>query len=323
MIRLLLAIVVALSATPAAAQPGRWSPQHEDGVHLRILRDYTLRAGESTSDPIVVVGGSATIDGNAGSDVVVIGGTLRLGPNAIVRGDAVAIGGSARIDPGAQVFGDLDHVSIVGPNLAALWSQMAHGGWWAVVAFAATLLRLGLLFIVSALLTLVTPGWILGLGERAAAAGASALIGFLTQLLFVPGLMVLTITLAMSVIGIPLLAGLPLLVGVFGLLWAAGFAAAARRLGQRLRGSHATAHPLGDLTAGFIAISSLTLIAHLVALGPPWMHGLAFAIGGLGMVVEYLAWTVGLGAAIASTFGGRQATPSFRGPMTMPTPTSI
>jgi hypothetical protein len=318
MARLLLLIVIAFPAAPAAAQSGRWPPHRDEGLHLRILRDYTLRAGETSPDPVVVLGGTATIDGTAGSDVVVIGGTLRLGPTAIVRGDAVAIASAARIDPAAQVFGDLDHVSIVGPNLDALWSEVSRGGWWAVAAFAATLLRLGLIFIVSALLTLVTPGWILGFGDRGAATWTSAFIGVLTQLLFVPGLIVLTVTLAASVIGIPLLAGLPLLVGACGLLWAAGFAGTAVRLGRHLRGSRDATHVFGDLLAGFAAISALTVAAHLVTLGPAWLHGFGFALGTAGLFVEYVAWTIGLGAAVAATLGGRHASPPFRGRMPMP-----
>jgi hypothetical protein len=48
------------------------------------------------------------------------------------------------------------------------------------------------------------------------------------------------------------------------------------------------------------------------------MHGFGFALGGLGLFVEYLTWTVGLGAAVAGTFGGRQASPAFRGRMPVP-----
>ena len=323
MTRLLLIIVIALTAAPAAAQPGRWTPHHHDGVHLRILRDYTLRAGEVASDPVVVLGGTAAIEGTVDRDIVVIGGTLRLGPTAVVRGDAVAIGSTTDIDPAARVFGDLDRVSIVGPDLEALWSDVARGGWWTIVAFTATLLRLGLIFIVSALLTLVTPGWILGFADRAAASGTSAVVGVLTQMLFVPGLIVLTITVAATVIGIPLLAGLPLLIGVCGLLWVGGFAGTAIRLGRHLRGIHATGRPLGDLLVGFAAISSLTLIAHLVTLGPAWMHGFAFALGGVGLFLEYLAWTIGLGAAIAATLGGRPASHAFGGGLPAPAPTSV
>ena len=79
-----------------------------DGVHLRFLRSYTLAEGETTNEPIVVIGGSAQIDGRAVDDVVVVGGSLHLGPKAVVEGNAVSVGGSVTLDPGASVRGSID-----------------------------------------------------------------------------------------------------------------------------------------------------------------------------------------------------------------------
>jgi hypothetical protein len=110
--RLILALALVLSAAPAFAQAEaddwtvqerheaarqrreeweRWRRDGHDGVHLRMLRNYYLAADATASEPIVVVGGDATIDGHADDDVVVIGGTLRLGPKAVVGGDVVTL----------------------------------------------------------------------------------------------------------------------------------------------------------------------------------------------------------------------------------------
>jgi hypothetical protein len=55
-----------------------------------------------------------------------------------------------------------------------------------------------------------------------------------------------------------------------------------------------------------------------MTLGPAWVHGFAVALGTVGLFVEYLAWTIGLGAAVAATFGGRRPSPTFRGRMPVP-----
>ena len=79
-----------------------------DGVHLRFLRSYTLAEGETSNEPIVVIGGSARIDGRVADDVVVVGGGLHLGPKAVIEGNAVSVGGSVSLDPGASVQGSID-----------------------------------------------------------------------------------------------------------------------------------------------------------------------------------------------------------------------
>jgi hypothetical protein len=73
----------------------RWRRDGHDGVRFRMMRNYYLAADATATEPIVVVGGDATIDGHADDDVVVIGGTLRLGPKAVVGGDVVTVGGDA------------------------------------------------------------------------------------------------------------------------------------------------------------------------------------------------------------------------------------
>ncbi len=305
--RLLVALVVLSAAAPAFAQPDDWRyRRHQDGVHVRILRDYHLPAGASSNEPVVVIGGSATIDGRADDDVVVIGGTLRVGPAAVVYGDVVAVGGRAIIDPAARITGRVDETEIA-------WHGVEFGrlaeGWWAVFAFAATLLRLGIGLVFCLLLALVAPQWIHNIGRRAESSiAAAAVTGLAGQILFVPALIVVVIALSISVIGLPLLAGLPLLIGAAGIMWTAGFTAVAALIGRRLRGRTAGAFesPALDVIVGVVALSFLTVVGHLSTLGPAGMLPLAWAIGGAGLLVEYVAWTVGLGAAIALAFDGRR-----------------
>jgi hypothetical protein len=296
-----------------------------DGVHLRILRDYHLAAGATASEPIVIIGGSATIDGRAEQDVVVIGGTLRAGPTAVIGGDAVAVGGNALIDPSAQIAGDIERTTIAWPTVDFGWGAVPNG-WWALVGFGAMVLRLGIILFVSLFTVWLAPGWIDRTGVRLSGAGGSSLVlGVVTQLLFVPALIVVTIALAITIVGIPLLLLLPFAVAGMGLLWVAGFAAVAVRIGARLRGqgrgpSHS---PTLDLLTGFFATTIVTVAAHFLALGPSWMGPMAWMTGIVGFVVEYAVWTLGLGAALAAWLGGRQDTPPAIPIMPEPAPSTM
>jgi hypothetical protein len=296
-----------------------------DGVHLRILRDYYLASGAIASEPIVVVGGSATIDGRAEQDVVVIGGTLRAGPTAVIRGDVVTVGGDAIIDPSAQVSGDIERTTITWPTVDFGWGSVPNG-WWALVGFGSMVLRLGLVLFVSLFMVWLAPGWIDRIGGRLSGAGGSALaLGLVTEVLFVPVLIVVAIAMAITIVGIPLLLLLPFFVAGVGLLWVAGFAAVAVRIGARLRGqgSGPSSSPTLDLLTGFFATTIITVAAHFLALGPSWMGPMAWMMGVAGFVVEYVVWTLGLGAALTAWLGGRRDTPPAIPIMPEPAPSTM
>ncbi len=72
---------------------------------LRIGEDHLVRAGELAHE-VVVISGSATIEGRVERDVVVVLGSATLGPNGSVGGDLVVVSGSATIAPGATIGGD-------------------------------------------------------------------------------------------------------------------------------------------------------------------------------------------------------------------------
>src|SRR5262245_55633366 len=108
MTKVLAALVLLLAATPGFAQDwddvAGWRPagddsrhHHGDGVRILVLRDYHLAAGETARGPIIVLGGAATIDGHADDDVVVLGGRLKVGPQAVVDGDVVSVGHTADV----------------------------------------------------------------------------------------------------------------------------------------------------------------------------------------------------------------------------------
>ena len=323
----LIALTLVCFAQPAFSQTDRRSydrsyRRQSDGVHLRILRDYHLAAGATADDPIVVIGGSANIDGRAESEIVVIGGTLRIGPSAVIRGDLVTVGGEAIIDPAADVAEEIAETIVTWPDVGFTWARLANG-WWAVAAFAAMVVRLCVVLVACLLLTLIAPRWIRAISVRASTSTAAAgAVGVGGELLFLPGIVLLVIGLVISIIGIPLLAAMPFLIGAAAIVWVAGFAGVVVRVGARLRGSDSdyTIAPVGDLFVGFLAITSVTVVAHLLSLGPASLSPIALALGAVGLAIEYIAWTIGLGAAIMNLFGRQRSTPPPPVPAVVPAP---
>ncbi|OFV90818.1 MAG: hypothetical protein A3G76_03070 [Acidobacteria bacterium RIFCSPLOWO2_12_FULL_65_11] len=105
--------LVALLVAAATSLPASVAAQ--TGSPVRIGQDYTLRAGESADD-VVVISGNADISGRVGGDLVVILGNAQLSSTASVDGDFVVIGGNGVAADGARVDGD---VVVIGGGLDA------------------------------------------------------------------------------------------------------------------------------------------------------------------------------------------------------------
>lgn len=82
-----------------------------DRTAFRLGNDYTLMPDDIVDD-VVIIAGSATIEGHVTGDLVVVAGSARLARTAVVDGDVVVVGGSAAIDAGAVV--DHDFVVVMG-----------------------------------------------------------------------------------------------------------------------------------------------------------------------------------------------------------------
>jgi uncharacterized RDD family membrane protein YckC len=117
-----------------APQPPPLPPgtiQVEEGVQIRRVgrpvfrlgRDYLLPAGEAVRE-VVVIGGTATIEGEVETQLVVIAGRAELGRTAVIRGDMTVVGGALTVQPGADVRRDL---VVVGAGFDAPPSFSAGG----------------------------------------------------------------------------------------------------------------------------------------------------------------------------------------------------
>ena len=89
-------------ASPEAS-PARTERPKRRGAVVRIGGSVKVASDEHVTDDVVVVGGSADIDGEVDGDVVVVGGSATLGPQAAIGKDVVIVGGVLNQDPTATI----------------------------------------------------------------------------------------------------------------------------------------------------------------------------------------------------------------------------
>ncbi|MGE0393504.1 MAG: hypothetical protein AB7I25_06620 [Vicinamibacterales bacterium] len=270
----------------------------------------TARILGTVEDELVVFGGTADLQGTVEGDVSVVGGTLKLGPASVVEGDVSVAGGSIQREPGSRVDGKVDEVGVGSGGGGVVVSP---GDWWRRQApFWGTVTRVGSFFgqlwraallIAFALLGVAFGGrYVRPMAARAAAEPVrSGGLGLLTQVLFVPVLVITVVVLAVSIIGIPLLLLLPFALVLILIIAFLGFAGVALRLGQVVgpRVGISSESPYVQTIVGVLAVMLLSVLARAFGLlGGGFFGGfVGGTLGFVGFIAEYLAWTVGLGAA--------------------------
>lgn len=325
--QLLLALLL-LAAAPGSAQPaapaappapGAQAPAtyRLTGSRFAVAQDVVVAADEEVIDGVAVVGGSARIDGRVGEGILVVGGDLRLGPTADVRGDVVLVGGTLVRDQGARLSGGVSYVSF------GDWSRRTGlFGWWPRVEFgdtgrwlslAATLFRVSILAVLMLLVLLVARGPVARVGRAAAAEPIrAAIVGLAAEVLFLPVVLVFSLALGITIIGLPfvfLLIPVAILVALVALLL--GFTALACRLGEWLEdrlGWRPRSAVLATAMGMFLIITP-TLVARLLGVAPEPLRLAAFGVLIAGAVAEFLVWTIGLGATLLTGFGRWNTTP--------------
>lgn len=282
------------------------------GDVVRIMGNVTIERDERVDGDVVVVMGNAYVNGEVGGEVTVVMGNAYLGAESVVRDDVNVVGGMLNRSPGARIDGNVDNVSIGpgpwGPGMR-LPGFLRDTFFGRLGSLAGTVLRIGLLALLALVVVAVARGPIERIADRTAADPLRAgLVGFLAQLLFFPVLVITVIVLAVSIIGIPLLLLVPFaifgvivmcLVGFTGVAYQAG-RWINDRLGWTGRGAYAT------VLVGVILIAFITLIGRsaALALGP-----FSWPLSATGLFLEYVAWTLGLGAVILAWLQRRRATP--------------
>jgi hypothetical protein len=284
-----------------ARRARREARDSDDRVH--VGGSVTVNKDEIIDGDVVAVGGSATVDGSVRGNVVAIGGSVNLGPTADIENDVVAVGGAVHRDPSARIGGRVQEVGInFGRfrngqfNLFNLWRESMFGS---AFRLAGTLARLGILCLLAALVVLFGRDYM----ERAAVYAAAeplkaGAIGLLAQVLFVPVLVITIVLLAVTIIGIPLLVLVPFAILGLVVIALVGFTGVSYRLGLLLsaRFGWNTDNPYLTTIVGVVLLLSPVILARIVGLGGFPLFPITGALVALGLLAEYLAWTVGFGA---------------------------
>jgi hypothetical protein len=307
------------------AARGRFGRRGGPGDRVRFGGTVTVNEGETVDGDVVVIAGTARINGRVNGEVVVVAGTAELGPKADIAEDVVVVGGPLRRDPAARIGGDVDEIGFgpinINPNVRM--PPFGFGSWnnWgnpfgSAFSLLATVIRVAVMCLLVALVLLFGSSYVDRIRAFAASepfkAGA---VGFLSQVLMLPLTVILVIVLVITIVGIPLLLLLPFVLLALCVLGLVGFTAVARQVGDLVVGrfSDGGIGVYAATMAGVLLIVSPLLLGRLISMGggPLWL--VSTPLAAVGFFVEYAAWTIGFGAVLFSTFGRRL-------PMTAPPP---
>lgn len=304
---LTIAAAAMLVSSRAGAQTTDVTTYRLTGTRLAIAQNVHILRDEEVTDAAVVVGGDLRIDGRVRDGVVVVGGNLHLASTADVRGDVVLVGGSITRDPGATLHGSVNYVSFGGWSSQFGWLPSVRfgefGGW---LSLAGTLARVSLLGVLMAMVLVVARAPVARVGRAALAEPMRAMIiGLAAELFFVPLLIAASIGLAITIIGIPFVALLvPIAIVVFVFAFILGFTALACRVGEWIedRLGWQPGNAFIATAIGFLVLLGPTMVARFVSVASN-ASSLTFLLVAIGVAVEFVAWTMGLGAAIITGLG--------------------
>jgi uncharacterized RDD family membrane protein YckC len=306
---------------PANDPPSRRRTSRESlGDLVAIGDDVVVKEGE-TARSVVVIAGSALIEGTVTGDLVVVLGKVTLGSNAVVRRDLVVVGGSLEDDPAAKIRRDrvvIGGVDTFAQGLGWLqWpSQWFNAGllyarplphqyaWsWTIAAIA-----LLLYITISVLFPRQVQAAVVALEERP---GNSMLTGLLAFVLMGPLLLLLVITVVGIIIVPFVLCGL-VVAFLFGKV--AVYRFAGQQVGSQL-GWAGLRQPLLALVIGAI------------------LFYLLYTVPVLGLLAWVAVAPLGLGAVLLAMFkrsevrdnGGQAGTPAGSDPVEviLPSPGDI
>lgn len=313
---LLAALPAAAAAQPVAVDGGAAAApapvtHRTTGARLIIGQDGVVAADEQIADGVAVLGGSLRVEGRVLGDVLVVGGDLHLTSTADVRGDAVLVDGALIRDPGAALTGSVSETTIrrwAGAQPLLAWRPGPRWGEFARwLSLAGTMGRILLLACLMTLVLAVARAPVARVGRAAAAEPLrAAAVGLVAEVLFVPLLLVMSISLGITIVGLPFVALLvPLAIAAALVALLLGYTALACRLGEWLEdrlGWRPTSAWLATVL-GLAVIVAPTVLARVAGVAPEPLRWTAVGLLVTGLLVEFTAWTIGLGATLLTGFG--------------------
>lgn len=304
-------------------------PEGDDGLRssgsrVNILGGVTVEKDE-LAEEVVAVGGSVRVDGEVERDVVAVGGNVRV--KGRVGGEVVSVGGSVYLEPGAVIEGNVSTVGGTihqgeGSRIEGKPSEVGfvpfissrRGDWdgdfgffGGSMAVAEELIGLVFLMLLVCLVLLLARRPLDRVDRQLVMEPWKAgLVGFLAQLLFLPLLIVVTVLLAITVVGCALFLLYPFLFLALLLFALLGYAAVAHRMGRWVEarfGWRTGGSPYAAALIGVLLIQIWSLFGNVLSLGGGVLDFFAGMFLLLGWAVTYVAWTVGFGAVLLSRFG--------------------
>ena len=246
---------------------------------VRIGGDVVVDEGTEVKDA-VAVGGSVTVNGKVGDSAVAVGGAVILGPNAVIGKDVVSIGGAVKQAQGSIIHGDVVEMNV--PGISAIipfFSEDTYSSWFWTFKIVSLL---GFLALAVLMVALVPKPFNLITDNVQQNLGKIILWGILGLVVLIP----LAVFLAISVIGIPLIA---LEVVLAGFAFPVGYIAIAQLIGDKIAAL---------MKRPALNVIWLTVMG-LLAL---WLIGW---VPFLGSLVKAMAILLGFGGVLATLFTSR------------------
>jgi len=250
----------------------------------------------------VCIGGTFDVNGSVTGDLVLIGSAGKIGPLAHISGSYVNIGSSVEIDSNAVISGEKTNISIGALDKVIKMALLSKYGITDKAVHHPMKDILGFItgFIVIYLIALFI---VLLINPHKRVESSlqgnplmSFLSGILVQLLFVPAIVLL----AISIIGIPFI---PLfMIAVFaGLIFGAGVVIKTIGNWGLAKMNMENRHPALAVFAGLLLLSIIPLISLILEwFKVPYIEGL---FGFLNFIQTYILLTYSFGAVFLSRFG--------------------
>jgi hypothetical protein len=312
---------------PEAPEASRRPSRHVSGDRINVGGSVHVRQNETADEAVAVggsvevegevndgvtaIGGPARIEGRVGGGVVSVGGSVYLGPRAVVNGDVTSVGGSIERSPGAVINGATSEVGMLpflrhrGFRTGPIWGR--HWGLWDGVSnLLGSLMSLVLSGLLVCLVLLVARRPLERVDRQLVAQPwRAALVGLAGSVFFWPLLIVMTILLAITIVGCVLFLLYPFLLLYVALLLLLGYTAAAYRLGRWLevRFSRNFGGPYAAALAGVLALKIWSVLGNLFDLVPGPFGFFSVLTSLFGALVTTTAVVVGFGAVILARFG--------------------
>ena len=276
------------------------------GTRIAVGQDVRIERDEEVSDAVIVVGGNLTIDGRVRDGVFVAGGDIYLSATADVRGEMIVAGGKITRDAGARHLGSVSYITFGEWWRQTGWPTIRFGEMGRWLGVVGTMARISVLGVLIMMVLAVARAPVARVGRAALAEPLRAFfVGLAAEVFFIPFLIAASIGLAITIIGIPfvaILVPIAIVLAVFAFLL--GFTALACRLGEWIedRLGWQPGNAFVATAIGFALLLGPTMLARVVDLAD-WGGPIAFGMLAIALTVEFVAWTVGLGAAIVTGLG--------------------